>query len=162
MVSMTNQAYGRWRTGAIGLAILIVMLLALLPTSKTQAHSLDMYSQAQTIQFNKNGLQVDWKITPGPLLAESAWGHSSQNQNGQTSQTWLEPFFSQYTVSLDGQQVTDVQIQEIHWPASPDLLQSGEDPIEIQMVFKWPEQLTGQYQVSIHNANQEAISLNSI
>ena len=65
------------------------------------------------------------------------------------------------SVSLDGQPVSDVQIQKIQWPASPDLLQSGEDPIEIQLAVKWPERLTGQHQITIHNANQEAISLNS-
>ena len=60
-----------------------------------------------------------------------------------------------------GNRLSDIEIQEIQWPASPDLLQSGEDPIEIQLVVKWPERLTGQHQVTIHNANQEAISLNS-
>ena len=120
-----------------------------------------MYAQAQAIQISRVGLLVDWKITPGPLLAQSAWGQSSQNPTGQTGQTWLAPFFSQYGVSLDGQPVTDVQIQKIHWPASPDLLQSGEDPIEIQLVVTWPEPLVDQHQLSIHNANQEAISLNS-
>ncbi|HVM70366.1 MAG TPA: sulfite exporter TauE/SafE family protein [Anaerolineales bacterium] len=136
-----------------------------IPTIRTRAHSLDMYAQAQTIQISSDGLQVDWKITPGPLLAESAWGQSNQSQNGSISQpeaqAWLTPFFSQYIISLDGQTVKDVKIREIHWPASPDLLQSGEDPIEIRMVVKWPERLNGSHQIMIHNANQEAISLNA-
>ena len=97
------QANPRW------IAVLVIILVFFLPTIRTRAHSLDMYAQAQTIQISRDGLQVDWKITPGPLLAESAWGQASQNQNGQISQpeaqTWLTPFFSQYVVSLDGQPV---------------------------------------------------------
>ena len=162
---VTIQPKRRWQVNAGVIAILAVLLLAILPTIEAQAHSLDMYSQAQTIQIRRDGLQVDWKITPGPLLAESAWGQASQNQNGQISQpeaqTWLTPFISQYLVSLDGQPVGDVQIRGIQWPVSPDLLQSGEDPIDIQLEVNWPERLTGQHQVTIHNANQEAISLNS-
>ena len=165
MISNSGRVRKKRQASAGGIASLIVLLLAFIPTIKTQAHSLDMYAQAQAIQITRDGLRVDWKITPGPLLAESAWGQSSQNQNGQISQpeaqAWLMPFFSQYIVSLDGQTIKDVEIQEIHWPASPDLLQSGEDPIEIQMEVKWPELLTGQHQIMIHNANQEAISLNA-
>ena len=100
MVKVTIQPKRRWQVNAGVIATLAVLLLAILPTIEAQAHSLDMYAQAQTIQISRDGLQVDWKITPGPLLAESAWGQASQNQNGQISQpeaqTWLTPFFSQY------------------------------------------------------------------
>jgi len=165
MISSTGREKKRRQASTGGIIILVILLLVFRPTIKAQAHSLDMYAQAQTIQITKDGLQVDWKITPGPLLAESAWGQSSQNQNGQINQpqaqTWLTPFFSQYTVSLDGQPVSDILIQEIQWPASPDLLQSGEDPIKIRLAVKWPGTLSGQHQITIHNANQEAISLNS-
>jgi nickel/cobalt transporter (NicO) family protein len=165
MIGNTGREKKKRQTSAGAIIILVLLLLVFHPTIKAQAHSLDMYAQAQAIQITRAGLQVDWKITPGPLLAESAWGQSSQNQNGQINQpqaqTWLTPFFSQYTVSLDEQPVSDILIQEIQWPASPDLLQSGEDPIKIQLAVKWPETLSGQHQITIHNANQEAISLNS-
>jgi ABC-type nickel/cobalt efflux system permease component RcnA/Tol biopolymer transport system component len=123
-----------------------------------------MYAQSQAIQISIDGLLIDWKITPGPMLAFAAWDQADQKHDGQIrpeeAQSWLMPFISQWVVSLDGQTITDVQIQDLHWPASPDVLQSGEDPIEIHLVVKWPGSLTGQHLVEIHNANQEAISLN--
>ncbi|MGB8214714.1 MAG: sulfite exporter TauE/SafE family protein [Anaerolineales bacterium] len=146
------------------LAILIAVLLLFFPATHASAHSLDMYAQTQAIQLTRAGLQVDWKITPGPLLASTDWDEADQNQDGKVSQAearaWLTTFFSQWTVSLDGQTPDPVQVTDIQWPTSPDLFQSGEEPIEIHLQVKWPESLSGSHSLEIHNANQEAISLN--
>ncbi|HTX90029.1 MAG TPA: hypothetical protein VMC09_02335, partial [Anaerolineales bacterium] len=152
------------QAGLRGAACLAVLLLSFLPAIGASAHSLDMYAQTQAIQITADGLQVDWKITPGPLLATTDWEQADQNQDGQVSpqeaQAWLAPFLSQWVISLDGKTFPNVQLQNIHWPASPDVFQSGEDPIEVHLVVHWPESLTGQHSVEIHNANQEAISMN--
>lgn len=147
------------------IASLTLALLLCLSGSRAGAHSLDMYAQSQSIQIGPDGLLGEWKITPGPMLAYSAWNQADQNQDGQISaqeaRSWLAPFLSQWSLSLDDQTVPAVQIQDIHWPASADVLQSGEDPIVIHLSAQWPESLTGHHSVEIHNANQEAISLNS-
>jgi len=142
----------------------VLLLLAFLPADRAQAHSLDMYAQTQTIDITASGLQVDWKITPGPLLALGAWDQADQNHDGQISpqeaQAWLNPFLAQWTLALDGQSAGNIQVAGIHWPASVDTLQSGTDPIEIHLAFPWPQSLSGPHSLEIHNANQEAISLN--
>jgi len=133
--------------------------------TRAGAHSLDMYAQSQTIQIQQDVFLDEWKITPGPMLAYSAWDQADQNQDGHISpleaQAWLAPFLSQWVISLDGHALNPVQIRDIHWPASADVLQSGEDPIVIHLEVKWPAQLAGQHSIEIRNANQEAISLNS-
>jgi hypothetical protein len=67
-------------------AFIVVVLLCFLPATETSAHALDMYAQAQTIQITRDGLQVDWKITPGPMLASFYWEQTDQNQDGIISQ----------------------------------------------------------------------------
>src|SRR5271157_3608375 len=155
----------RWRTGLKWIVSPALGLLLCLYGGRVGAHSLDMYAQSQSIQIKPDGLSVEWKITPGPMLAYSAWDQADQNQDGQISpqeaRSWLAPFLSQWTISLDGQVISGVQVQDIHWPASADVLQSGEDPIIIHLMVEWPEGLTGRHALEIHNANQEAISLNS-
>jgi nickel/cobalt exporter len=147
-----------------GTAVLVILIISAFPAFTASTHSLDMYAQTQTIQNTNNGLQVDWKITPGPLLASTDWEQADQNQDGMVSQeearAWLEPFLSQWTVSLDSKIVHDIRVTDVHWPAASDAFQSGEDPIEIRLTVRWLETLVGQHTIEIHNANQEAISLN--
>jgi ABC-type nickel/cobalt efflux system permease component RcnA/Tol biopolymer transport system component len=142
----------------------VFLLLAFLPADKVQAHSLDMYAQTQTIDLTASGMEVDWKITPGPLLALGAWEQADQNHDGQISpqeaRTWLMPFLTQWTLTMDGQPVGNIQVAGIHWPSSEDILQAGTDPIEIHLAIPWPQGVSGSHSLEIHNANQEAISLN--
>ena len=98
-----TQTHKRLIAGLRGVAFLVVVLLSFRPVTETNAHSLDMYAQAQTIQITRDGLQIDWTITPGPMLAAFDWGQTDQNQDGKISQeearAWLAPFLSQLVIS---------------------------------------------------------------
>ena len=123
-----------------------------------------MYAQSQSITLNGNGLEIDWKIAPGPFLADAVWQASDHDQNGIIStseaQAWVAPYIAGLTISLDGKPVDPYQVQSIHWPATVDVLRAGEDSIEISMLFNWPANLTGGHELNIHNTHLEANSLN--
>ena len=141
-----------------------LLLCAYLPTRPVSAHPLDMYAQTQAITLDPQGVQVDWKITPGPLLALGAWDQADQDHDGQVSpqeaQAWLMPFLDQWSLTVDSQPLGGIQVAGITWPASVDAFQSGNDAIDIRLVAAWPQGLSGTHTLAIHNANQEAISLN--
>src|SRR5262245_34265913 len=57
------------------------MVLAIVPWNAVHADPADMYAQSQSITFNAAGLQIDWKIAPGPVLADTVWTAADQNHD---------------------------------------------------------------------------------
>ncbi len=144
-------------------AFFILFGLLFQPWQTAHAHPLDMYSQNLSVTIAADGLHIDWKILPGPLLADAVWGAADQNQDGavslQEGEAWVSPFLSKMQISIDGQLLDKVTISEIHWPAKVDVLRTGEDPIDIQMLAKWPGALAGVQQVEVYPAYLESNSL---
>jgi len=124
-----------------------------------------MYTQDQAVQISQDGLQVDWKITPGPMLAGQLWDNADLNQDGMISgseeQSWAVPVLSQWEARLDGRTLASFTLKDIHWPASIDVLQGGTEPIEILLTIPWPAALSGQHLLEFHNTFKEMISQNS-
>ena len=145
-------------------ALFLIFLWFLLPARSASAHPADMYAQSQSILINETGLQIQWKIAPGPFLADAVWGATDQDQNGSIStteaQAWVSPFLSGLSVALDGQPLGQYQVQSIHWPSSVDALRAGDDAIEVDLLFSWPGKLTGQYALQVHNSHLKSNSLN--
>ena len=147
-----------------GFFIILSIIRLLIPTSVAVAHPADMYAQDQTIQINQDTLQVEWKITPGPILAGTLWDNADLNRDGaissQEAQAWAQPYLSQWEVWLDSQPLNSAKLNDIHWPSTMDSLQSGDEPIDIVLDFQLPAGLTGQHLLEFHNTFQESISLN--
>ena len=147
-----------------GLAILFLLSIFVFPQAAARAHPMDMYAQEGAVRFSRQGLLLDWKITPGPMLAGAIWDTVDQNQDGSVSHSealaWIEPVTPLWTARLDGQQDLPFQLQGIQWPASFDEFQAGSQPVEVQLFAAWPAGLTGGHVFEIHNTFQEPISLN--
>ena len=115
-------------------------------------------------RLSSNGIQIDWKITPGPLLADAIWSAADQNQDGSISpqevQAWTAPWLSGETVLFDNQPIAFTQTQDIHWPATVDVMRTGEDSIEMHLLVQFPAGLSGKHSVVIHNSHLELNSLN--
>jgi nickel/cobalt exporter len=145
-------------------ALFFILLWFILPARPASAHPADMYAQSQSITLNGNGFEIDWKIAPGPFLADAVWEATDQDQNGSISpaeaKAWVSPFLSELSIVLDGQTLSQYQVQNIHWPATVDVLRAGEDSIEVVLLIKWPSELTGRHSLKIHNSHLEANSLN--
>ena len=146
-------------------AILLAVLSMLFrPQSMASAHPVDMYAQTQAILLTPAGLQVDWKITPGPLLADAIWDSADQDKDGSVSQAeaqaWAAPVLAQWGLTIDGQPVGKPSVQAVQWPASIDPFRTGEDSIRIRLFFNWPAGETGRHALDMHNSFQEANSLN--
>lgn len=143
-------------------SLVCVMLCA--PHMAVLAHAIDMYAQEQFIMLGADDLSIEWKITPGPLLADSIWAAADSDHDGSVSQpearTWLAPFLAQCTVMLDGQPLT-LQADSIHWPAQIDAFRIGDDALRVKLHAPWPFAKTdGAHHLQIHNAYLEGNSLN--
>jgi nickel/cobalt exporter len=160
-----RQRYLRRQSGLLRGVVFFLLLSSLLVVARpAHAHTPDMYGQSQSIKLMPTGLQVDWKITPGPLLADAIWSAADQNLDGSISQNeaqaWIAPFLSGLSFSLDSQPLGPFQVQSLHWPPSVDVLRTGEDSIGIPFTVEWPEGLVGKHSLEIHNAYLEPNSLN--
>jgi len=147
-----------------GIGLSAILLYVLYPTRIVSAHPIDMYAQTQSIIIGPDGIQIDWKITPGPLLADAIWSAADQNQDGSISpqevQAWVAPWLSDEKALFDSQPVSFTQTQNIHWPATVDVMRTGEDSIEMHLHIQLPAGLSGKYSVVIHNSHLEPNSLN--
>ncbi|HEY9152071.1 MAG TPA: sulfite exporter TauE/SafE family protein, partial [Anaerolineales bacterium] len=159
-----KYAFKGWTFLLRGTAFFLILLSVFYPTLIASAHPIDMYAQTQSVLIAPDGIQIDWKITPGPLLADAIWSAADQNQDGvislQEAQAWIAPWISGLTVSLDNQPVALSQTQELHWPATVDVMRTGEDSIEMYLLAKLPAGLSGKHAIVIHNSHLEANSLN--
>src|SRR5512135_1220764 len=88
------------------LVLLIVAACALTP-SRASAHPADMYAQDEAIILTASGMQLDWRILPGPFLADAAWAAADANHDSFISDDeargWVSPFLSGLTITLDSQ-----------------------------------------------------------
>ena len=147
-----------------GAAFFIVLLTIISPSLVVSAHPIDMYAQTQSILVGSEDIQVDWKITPGPLLADAIWSAADQNHDGligpQEVQAWTAAWLSGETVLFDNQPITFTQTRDIHWPATVDVMRTGEDSIEMHLLAGLPAGLKGEHSIALHNSYLEANSLN--
>jgi len=100
-----------WR----GAAFLLILISIFQPTLKAWAHPIDMYAQTQAITISTDEIQIVWKITPGPLLADAIWSAADQDKNGsistQETQAWTAAWLSSLSVSFDNQNIGYTQNQ---------------------------------------------------
>jgi nickel/cobalt exporter len=161
---MKRHTFKGWSFLLRGTALFLILLLVFYPTLVASAHPIDMYAQTQSMLIGSDGIQIDWKITPGPLLADAIWSAADQNQDGSISsrevQAWTAPWLSGETVLFDNQPIAYTQTQDIRWPATVDVMRTGEDSIEMHLLVKLPAGLSGKHSVVIHNSHLELNSLN--
>ena len=161
---MKRHTFKGWPFLLRGTALFLILLSVFYPTLVASAHPIDMYAQTQSILIGSDGIQIDWKITPGPLLADAIWSAADQNQDGSISaqevQAWTAPWLSGETVLFDNQPIAYTQTQDIHWPTTVDVMRTGEDSIEMHLLVQLPAGLNGKHSVVIHNSHLELNSLN--
>src|SRR5262249_25675051 len=145
-------------------AFSIILLSLFLPQGLARAHPIDMYAQQQFVSLTSDGISSDWKITPGPLLADSVWAAADGNRDGsvgpQEARAWVTPFLEQLSITLDGKLLDNIQVETVHWPTAIDVLRTGEDSVRLQLKAQWTGALSGRHHFQIHNAYLEANSLN--
>ncbi len=147
-------------------AILVLLIVAacVITPSRASAHPADMYAQDETVILTTSGMELDWRILPGPFLADAVWAAADTNHDGLISDDeargWVSPFLSGLTITLDSQPISSPRISAVHWPAAVDALRTGEDAITMALSADWPASLTGRHALEIHNAYLESNSLN--
>lgn len=155
---MNTRFIQRW------IALSIILLLVLAPQNAAHAHPVDMYTQNQSVIVAMDGLHVDLKITPGPLLADGVWNDADTNQDGSVSQeeaqAWGASLFSRWNAKLDDQPLNQQPAENIYWPTSLDGFRTGQDSIQVKLTILWPASLAGKHQLEMHNSYMEASSSN--
>ncbi len=146
-------------------AACILAILLLLPGESVSAHPADMYGQIQSITLSKAGIQVAWRIIPGPILADSIWQAAGPDASGAVSdahaQAWIAPFVSDFSVQLGGRSFSKPEVLNLHWPASVDVLRTGEDAIAFTLQYPWPDSPAARETLAFHNVHFESNSLDS-
>ena len=146
------------------LILMILLGCAGLPM-RARAHPADMYAQSQSITIARDGLHIDWKIVPGPILADAVWGATHSAPDGaidpEAAKAWTAPYISGLVITLDDRALGGVQVQSVRWPESVDAMRTGEGAIEIRLLIGWPEKLDGKHSIELHNTYLEGNSLNT-
>jgi nickel/cobalt transporter (NicO) family protein len=143
--------------------LLLLSLLLLIPPQVVHADPADMYAQSQSITLSRAGIRIDWKVAPGPVLADAIWAAADTDHNNlvspQEAEAWMAPFVTDLSVQLDGQALGAPRLQSVHWPQSVGLLRTGQDAAEVVLSIPWPAGLSGAHALVIHSAHVEANSL---
>ena len=123
-----------------------------------------MYAQNFAVRLDADALHVEWQILPGPFLADAVWAAADLDQGGSIStseaEAWLAPFVSSLSVQLDDTGLAHEGVQDVHWPASVDVMRTAEDRIRFSLRFAWASDLSGAHTIEVHAAHLEANSLN--
>ena len=123
-----------------------------------------MYAQNLSLVLRSEGVQLEWQILPGPFLADAVWAAADIDQSGSISTSeaegWIEPFVSSLSAELDSLPLKHDGAKDVHWPASVDVMRTGEDRIRFALGFSLPPDVSGARLLQIHAAHLEANSLN--
>ena len=71
--------------------LLLILAVLALPRQIVRADPPDMYTQNQSVQLEADGLHVDWKILPGPVIADATWQAADLDHNNSISPQEARP-----------------------------------------------------------------------
>ncbi|MFH1185903.1 MAG: hypothetical protein V1755_12830, partial [Chloroflexota bacterium] len=141
-----------------------IVLVLIQPTGRVRAHPADMYAQNFAVSLDADAMHVEWQILPGPFLADAVWAAADLDQGGSIStseaEAWIAPFVSSLSVHLDDKGLAHAGVQDVHWPASVDVMRTAEERIRFSLRFEWASDLSGAHTVEVHALHLEANSLN--
>jgi ABC-type nickel/cobalt efflux system permease component RcnA/Tol biopolymer transport system component len=128
-----------------------LLLAAAVPAS---AHPLDEYLHTLTLDIFADRLQLEWRITTGPLLANAVWFEADLNMDGEISKAETRAYVAARVLSLEtvaGDILIHWEIAEIHWPAEKTALELGEEEISFLLTAPLPEGLKQPFPLLIRN-----------
>ncbi|HTP02600.1 MAG TPA: sulfite exporter TauE/SafE family protein [Anaerolineales bacterium] len=145
--------------------IIVTVLLCVDVPKHARAHPADMYIQSQAVAVAWDQLRIDWKILPGPFLADAVWESSHSASDGsfdaQAAKAWLAPYLAGLSIMVDGWPLVGTHVEKMQWPDSVDALRTGEAAIQISLQAGWSGRLRGTHSIEIHNSYLEGNSLNT-
>ena len=135
---------------------LFLAVVLLLPSAcPAFAHPLDEYLHTFTLDIFADQIQLEWRITTGPLLANAVWFEADLDVNGEISDTEARAYVAARSLSLEtiaaGDSLIQWEIAEIHWPAEKNALELGEDEIFFILTAVIPDDLKEPFSFEIRN-----------
>ena len=116
---------------------------------------MDEYLHTLTLDIFADHLQLEWRITTGPLLANAVWFEADLNIDGEISATEARAYVAARVLSLETIAGEDARIEweiaEIFWPAEKTALELGEEEIIFLLTAPMPDGLKQPFQLQIRN-----------
>ena len=136
-------------------SFLLAAVLLLASAFPAFAHPLDEYLHTFTLDIFADRLQLEWRITTGPLLANAVWFEADLDVNGEISDTEARAYVAARSLSLEtiaaGDKLIQWEIAEIHWPAEKKALELSEDEIYFILTAPIPDGLDEPFEIQIRN-----------
>lgn len=136
-------------------ALLLAILFLLSSAFPVFAHPLDEYLHTFYLDIFEDQLQLEWRITTGPLLANVAWFEADLDIDGAISDQEARAYVAARVLSLetiaDQEIVIHWEIAEISWPQEKSALELGEEDITFHLTAKIPDGLQQPFHLQIRN-----------
>jgi nickel/cobalt transporter (NicO) family protein len=136
-------------------AVLLAVILLLASAFPAFAHPLDEYLHTLSLDIFADNLQLEWRITTGPLLANAVWFEADLDVNGRISETEARAYVAARSLSLEtivaGDALIQWEITEISWPAEKTALELGEEEISFFLSAPIPDDINDPFTLQIRN-----------
>ena len=123
------------------LIILISLILAMLFPYSAWAHPADMYYHTYLVEISPEGILITWQLVPGPMIAQGIWFDADRDQDTLVSDReaseWVSTYIGLIDLEIDGTTV-GLDLNSVAWPSSPEVLFSGEEPVQAVLEGFWP------------------------
>ncbi len=134
--------------------LLICLLLVLVFPQVASAHPADMYFHTHTVTLAPDGIQVNWELIPGPMIAQSIWYSADQNDDQSISDLealeWANTIIQTFSVELDGESLP-LTLAGVDWPGELQKLFNGDESIQIHLQAAWPDEIGIDHRLALHN-----------
>lgn len=135
-----------------GLLAVFVLLGTVFPVA---AHPMDEYLHTFDVNIYAGEIQLAWRITAGPLLANAVWFEADLNIDGEVSDAEARAYVAARTLSLEtiaaDEQRLEWEIVELNWPSSLEALELGEEEIHFLISAPIPDGLKEPFALEIRN-----------
>lgn len=131
---------------------------------RAAAHPADMYLHNIQVRLTPEGMAVEWRLSPGALLAFLAWDEADADGDSfvtdQEALDWITPVLPELVAAVDGTTALPWTLEELAWPESVARFEMGDQAIVARLSARWPEGFAGQRQVLLYSRYEEATSVN--
>jgi nickel/cobalt exporter len=142
---------------------MLLSLLGFMQSSSVRAHPADVYTHVIDVTLSEDVLSIKWEVKPGPMLVSSIWFEADADQDGRVTRSeadlWAGPRAAKFNAALN-ELPLNLRLDQVTFPSSQDAFQAGQEFVEMYFSVLWPEEITGPYELVLHNGMEEQKSLN--
>ena len=143
------------------LILLFISFILLANPNVSNAHFVEVYSQINSIQVNRDGIVVYCYYCTGPIYAPIVWIKADMDADGKISpreaRQWIEKAVSHMSGLLDEKTKIAWEMEDLKWPSSINLCSLGDEDICVTLKFPWPKNFSGAHRFVLEDSFEEQI-----